>query len=88
MKALRIETGILPGDAATNLPTTEADAEKRTTGLLSMLAERFRNEQEGKRRRIRLLCARSPTLAQQQRPRFTDTRSRMRLPPGWRKFLQ
>ena len=42
MKALRIETGILPGDAATNLPTTEADAEKRTTGLLSMLAERFR----------------------------------------------
>ncbi|MGO9797204.1 MAG: protein kinase domain-containing protein, partial [Terracidiphilus sp.] len=42
MKALRIETGIIPGDAAPNLPATGAEAEKRTTGLLSMLAERFR----------------------------------------------
>ena len=42
MKALRIETGMIPGDAAANLPTTEAEAEKRNTGFLSMLAERFR----------------------------------------------
>jgi serine/threonine-protein kinase len=42
MKALQIETGIIPGDAAANLPTTGAEAEKRTTGFLSMLAERFR----------------------------------------------
>jgi len=42
MKALRIETGIIPGDAAANLPTMAAEPEKRTTGLLSMLAERFR----------------------------------------------
>ena len=42
IKALRIETGILPGDAAANLPATGPEAEKRTTGLLSMLAERFR----------------------------------------------
>jgi eukaryotic-like serine/threonine-protein kinase len=42
MKALQIETGIVPGDAAANLPTTTAEAEKRTTGFLSMLAERFR----------------------------------------------
>ena len=42
MKALQIETGIIPGEAAANLPTTEAEAEKRNTGLLSMLAERFR----------------------------------------------
>jgi len=42
MKALQIETGIIPGDAAANLPTTRAEAEKRTTGFLSMLAERFR----------------------------------------------
>jgi len=42
MKALRIDTGILPGDAAANLPATGPDAEKRATGLLSMLAERFR----------------------------------------------
>jgi serine/threonine-protein kinase len=42
MKALRIETGIIPGDAAANLPATGPEAEKRTTGLLSMLAERFR----------------------------------------------
>ncbi len=42
MKALQIETGIIPGDAAANLPTTGPDAEKRATGFLSMLAERFR----------------------------------------------
>jgi serine/threonine-protein kinase len=42
MKALKIETGVIPGEAAANLPTTAAAAEKRTTGFLSMLAERFR----------------------------------------------
>ncbi len=42
MKALQIETGIIPGEAAANLPTTGAEAEKRNTGFLSMLAERFR----------------------------------------------
>jgi serine/threonine-protein kinase len=42
MKALQIETGIIPGDAAANLPTTTAEAQKRNTGILSMLAERFR----------------------------------------------
>jgi serine/threonine-protein kinase len=42
MKALQIETGIIPGDAAANLPTTGVGAEKRNTGFLSMLAERFR----------------------------------------------
>ena len=42
MKALQIETGIIPGDAAANLPTKGAEAEKRNTGFLSMLAERFR----------------------------------------------
>jgi serine/threonine protein kinase/Flp pilus assembly protein TadD len=42
MKALQIETGIIPGDAAANLPTTGAETEKRNTGFLSMLAERFR----------------------------------------------
>ena len=50
MKALRIETGIIPGDAAANVPATGAEAEKRATGLLSMLAERFREsagEQKG-----------------------------------------
>ena len=42
MKAMQIETGSIPGDAAANLPTTGPEAEKRATGLLSMLAERFR----------------------------------------------
>ncbi len=42
MKAQQLETGIIPGDAAANLPMNEAEAEKRATGLLSMLAERFR----------------------------------------------
>ena len=42
MKALQIETGVIPGEAAASLPTTGPEAEKRTTGILSMLAERFR----------------------------------------------
>ncbi len=43
MKALRIETGIIPGDAAANLPTDRRRGwKRRATGLLSMLAERFR----------------------------------------------
>ncbi|AXC10451.1 serine/threonine protein kinase [Acidisarcina polymorpha] len=42
MKALQIETGIIPGDAAANLPVSPAEVEKRSTGFLSMLAERFR----------------------------------------------
>ncbi|MGB9146251.1 MAG: protein kinase [Acidobacteriaceae bacterium] len=45
MKTLQIETGIIPGDAAAVLPpskTAPADEEKRATGILSMLAERFR----------------------------------------------
>ena len=42
MKALQIETGIIPGEAAANLPDSKAEAEKRATGFLSMLAERFR----------------------------------------------
>jgi len=50
MKARHIETGIIPGDAAANLPTTGAEAEKRATGFLSMLAERFR-ESAGDRER-------------------------------------
>jgi tetratricopeptide (TPR) repeat protein/TolB-like protein/predicted Ser/Thr protein kinase len=48
MKAHRIETGSIPGEAAANLPTTGPEAEKRTTGFLSMLAERFR-ESAGER---------------------------------------
>ena len=42
MKAVQIETGIIPGEAAAYLPTTGPEAEKRSTGFLSMLAERFR----------------------------------------------
>jgi eukaryotic-like serine/threonine-protein kinase len=42
MKTLQIETGIIPGDAAAQLPIEAAEAEKRATGILSMLAERFR----------------------------------------------
>jgi eukaryotic-like serine/threonine-protein kinase len=42
MKAQQIETGIVPGDAAALLPATPAEEEKRASGILSMLAERFR----------------------------------------------
>ncbi len=46
MRAERIETGSIPGEAAANLPTTGIEAEKRATGFLSMLAERFRESSE------------------------------------------
>jgi serine/threonine protein kinase/tetratricopeptide (TPR) repeat protein len=39
MRTMQIETGLLPGEAA-NVPPQER--EKRATGILSMLAERFR----------------------------------------------
>ena len=42
MKALRIDAEIIPRDAATRVTATGPEAEKRATGLLSMLAERFR----------------------------------------------
>src|SRR5580700_6906677 len=42
MKALQIETGVIPGDAAANLPVSAAEQEMRNTGFFSMLAERFR----------------------------------------------
>jgi serine/threonine protein kinase/Tfp pilus assembly protein PilF len=42
MKAMQIETGGIPGDAAANLVTTGPESEKRSTSFLSMLAERFR----------------------------------------------
>ena len=45
MKALHIETGIVPGDAGAKLPPLSAEAEKRNAGLLSMLAERFRESE-------------------------------------------
>lgn len=49
MKALQLETGIIPGDAAAILPpSTPAEQEKRAAGLLSMLAERFRESSEEK----------------------------------------
>jgi eukaryotic-like serine/threonine-protein kinase len=42
MKTIQFETGILPGDPASNLHVAAAEREKRTTGFLSLLAERFR----------------------------------------------
>lgn len=41
MRTQEIETGILAAEAAT-VPVTETESEKRSTGFLSMLAERFR----------------------------------------------
>ncbi len=41
MKALQFETGSIPGEAAARLPTSAPEQERRTTGFLSMLAERF-----------------------------------------------
>ncbi len=46
MRTLQIESGIIPGEAAATLPTSAPEDQKRTTGLLSMLAERFRDSPE------------------------------------------
>jgi serine/threonine-protein kinase len=42
MKAMQIESGIIPGEVGAALPVSSAEMEKRATGFLSMLAERFR----------------------------------------------
>ncbi len=46
MKTMNLESGIIPGEAAATLPVSAAESEKRTTGFLSMLAERFRDSPE------------------------------------------
>jgi tetratricopeptide (TPR) repeat protein/TolB-like protein len=53
MRTLQIETGILPGAAAENVSPPEQ--EKRTTGLLSMLAERFRDSGENQAKQNSIL---------------------------------
>jgi serine/threonine-protein kinase len=50
MRVLNLETGIIPGDAAANLPTSTAEQEQRSTGILSMLAERFRESSDNRSR--------------------------------------
>lgn len=55
MKAKQIETGIIPGDAAANLPRSVAEQEKQSTGFLSMLAERFRESSDNSTRQNTLL---------------------------------
>ncbi len=54
MKAMHIETGVVPGDAGATLTPLTPEAEKRATGLLSMLAERFR-ESETKEKQSTIL---------------------------------
>jgi len=55
MKTSQIETGIIPGDAAANLPPSNTETEKRTTGILSMLAERFRESSDPKEKQNTIL---------------------------------
>jgi serine/threonine-protein kinase len=55
MKTVQFETGILPGDTATNLQVPAAEREKRTTGFLSLLAERFRESADLQQRQNTIL---------------------------------
>jgi eukaryotic-like serine/threonine-protein kinase len=55
MKTMQLETGILPGETATNLQVPAAEREKRATGFLSMLAERFRGDLPEKQNTILVL---------------------------------
>lgn len=47
MKLLRFETGIVPGEAGAALPISAPEQERRNAGLLSLLAERFRESPGG-----------------------------------------
>src|SRR6202167_2299106 len=55
MKTMQFETGILPGETATNLQVPAAEREKRTTGFLSMLAERFRESADEQQKQNTIL---------------------------------
>src|SRR5580658_5241857 len=55
MKTMQLETGILPGERAANLQVPAAEREKRATGFLSMLAERFRGDLQEKQNTILVL---------------------------------
>lgn len=67
MKALQFETGIIPGEAAAVLPpSSPAEQEKRTTGLLSMLAERFRESEEESTRQNTILVLPFQNLGAQE----------------------
>jgi serine/threonine-protein kinase len=55
MKAMQLETGAIPGEAAANLVTTGPEAEKRSTSFLSMLAERFRESSNEEQRQNSLV---------------------------------
>jgi eukaryotic-like serine/threonine-protein kinase len=47
MRTLQLEHGLVPGDAAANLPTSNnPEAEKRSASFLSLLAERFRESSD------------------------------------------
>ena len=86
MKALQIETGAIPGEAAANLPTTEAEAEKRNTGFLSMLAERFRESAGDRANRIRSWCCPSRIWEPRRWRLFMDMRWLMQSRRDWRGF--
>src|SRR6202050_4753544 len=55
MKTMQLETGILPGETAANLHVPAAEREKRATGFLSMLAERFRESADVQQRQNTIL---------------------------------
>ena len=55
MKTMQFETGILPGETATNLQVPAAEREKRATGFLSMLAERFRESADSPQKQNTIL---------------------------------
>ena len=53
MKTMQLETGILPSEMALHVPA--AEREKRTTGFLSLLAERFRESADGQQKQNTIL---------------------------------
>ena len=89
MKALRIETGILPGDAAVDQPAGDGPRSGKTftTGLPFHAGRAIsRVRWRSKDAEIPWLCCPSPTWARRKLRHFTDTRSLMRSRPAWHGF--
>ncbi len=55
MRTMRLDTELLPADAASTAGMPLQEREKRTSGLLSMLAERFRESSEARPRQNTIL---------------------------------
>ena len=92
LKALQLDSVIMPGEGATNMPAQQRldmetpEEEKRSTGILSMLAERFRESgaEFDQREQHRGAAVREPRPDRTRRG-FTAMRWQMRSRLAWQR---